>query len=133
MKSAKLFLLAILAVAFCVVAPTACASTGSAVVGHSAAVWLSQCAGSTPLSFQWFKNGSAIPGATGVALPSSITLQSGQTLVPNSVYYIPTISATDAGVYTCVVTNSAGSTTSDTATLTVVVAPSGAITATWSN
>ncbi|MEW6302216.1 MAG: immunoglobulin domain-containing protein [Verrucomicrobiota bacterium] len=57
--------------------------------------------GSTPLSYQWRKNGANISGATG----SSFTLNN--------------VSASDAADYTVVVSNSAGSATSTVATLTV--------------
>jgi hypothetical protein len=52
--------------------------------------------GSTPLSYQWRRNGSNIAGAT------------------SSCY-----TATQAGSYDCVVSNSCGSDTSDDAVLTV--------------
>ena len=120
--------------------PAGCqASTGSAVVGHSAAVFISQCSGTTSgASFQWYKNGTAIPGATVTVLPAAAIAylnqnSPGWTIVGNSAYVIATVAASDQGAYTCVVTNAAGNTTSDTATLNVVVAPSGATTATWSN
>ena len=54
-----------------------------------------------PLSYQWFKNDVEIVGATG------------------NTYIIQTSTLTDAGNYHAVVTNIVGSTTSDTATLTV--------------
>ena len=71
-----------------------------------------EVAGSKPLSCQWLKNGLPIPGAT------------QQTLV------IPNIKTADAGDYHAVITNLAGSTTSNIATLTVpeqLVAPKKAI------
>jgi arabinogalactan endo-1,4-beta-galactosidase len=52
-------------------------------------------------TFQWNLNGSPVPGATDATL-----LKSG-------------VTAADAGSYTCVVTNSGGSATSDAATLAV--------------
>ncbi|OIR03999.1 endoglucanase C precursor [mine drainage metagenome] len=52
-------------------------------------------------TYQWRKDGVAIPGAT------------------DSTYSIDTVSASDAGTYDVVVSNSAGSTTSTGATLTV--------------
>ena len=134
MKNLKLILLAGFFAVIATFAPSACASSANAVVGHSAACWISSVSGSTSgMTFQWYKNGAIIPGATGVALPATIPLPSGATIVGNSAYVITTISATDAGVYTCVVSNAVGSTTSYGATLVVVVAPSGAVTATWAN
>ena len=57
--------------------------------------------GSATLTYQWSKNGSPISGAT------------------YSTYSISSTSTSDAGSYTVVVTNSAGSVTSSAATLTV--------------
>jgi len=48
--------------------------------------------------------------------------------IANSAYTIASVSAGDAGVYTVVATNNAGSATSDTATLTINSAPNGAVT-----
>jgi hypothetical protein len=59
-----------------------------------------------PLSYQWFKDGTALGGAT------------------NNVYSIANVSTNDAGNYSVRVTNLAGSTTSQVATLTVLVPPS---------
>jgi pectate lyase len=59
--------------------------------------------GSAPLSYQWFKNSSPIPGAT------SLTLNLGS------------VQTDAAGNYTVLVSNSAGSVTSDPATLVVNV------------
>jgi hypothetical protein len=57
--------------------------------------------GENPLSYQWRKDGTAIPGAT-------------------SSYYGPQVSnASDAGAYTVVITNRNGTVTSATATLTI--------------
>ena len=62
--------------------------------------------GDTPLSYQWWFNGTAIGGATA----SSFTL--------------PSATAASAGDYGAVITNSYGSVTSMVATLTVLVPPS---------
>lgn len=62
----------------------------------------------TPLSYQWKHNGTDLSGAT------SATLN------------LTNVSAADAGDYTVVVTNDAGSTTSTAATLVVNVAPASA-------
>jgi hypothetical protein len=62
--------------------------------------------GSAPLSYQWDFNGSPISGATAAA------------------YTISSAQSSNAGSYTCTVTNSAGSVTSSPATLTVGAAPS---------
>ncbi|WP_290867991.1 DUF3500 domain-containing protein [Aquabacterium sp.] len=63
-------------------------------------------ASGSDLAFQWRKDGSAISGATG----SSYTLSS--------------VSSSDAGSYTVVVSNTAGSVTSDAATLSVTTTTS---------
>jgi hypothetical protein len=63
---------------------------------------------STP-TYQWRKGAVAISGAT------------------NAIYRIATVSEADVGVYSVVVTNSAGATTSNDATLDLMVAPSVAV------
>jgi hypothetical protein len=63
-------------------------------------------AGTAPLSYQWMKNGTAISGATSAS------------------YTTPTTTISDSGsLFTVVVSNSAGSVTSNTATLTVNSTP----------
>lgn len=62
--------------------------------------------GSTPLAFQWRKDGASLPGGTGATLS------------------IPSAQPGDAGSYSVVVSNGAGSATSAAATLTVNVPPS---------
>ncbi len=61
--------------------------------------------GSTPLTYQWNFNGSAIPGAT------------------NTSFSIATASVADAGSYTVTVANECGSVTSSAADLTVRTPP----------
>jgi hypothetical protein len=75
-------------------------STGTAIVGQSITFAVS-ADGTTPFSYQWFKNGAMIAGATGAT------------------YSISGVQATDAGDYYASVSNSAGSATSDTATILV--------------
>jgi hypothetical protein len=62
--------------------------------------------GSAPLSYQWRKGGQNIANATGTT------------------YTIPSVQSGDAANYDVVVSNSAGSATSNPASLTVVVPPS---------
>jgi len=63
--------------------------------------------GTSPLSYQWNRNGAVISGAT------------------SSTYTTPATSVSDNGTqFTVTITNSAGTTTSNTATLTVSTAPS---------
>ena len=70
-----------------------------------AAILIVSATGTAPLSYQWRKNGSDIAGAT------------------NSGYIISPVATGDVGSYACVVTNSCGSATSNTAILTVNTAP----------
>jgi len=86
-----------------------CASTGNAVVGHSAVAWVTSVDGTAPFTFQGYKNGTVIAGATGTALPP--TNFPRQRSSENSAYVITTVAATMLVSYTCVVTNAAGSTT----------------------
>ncbi|QAA77060.1 MAG: hypothetical protein BIP78_1294 [Candidatus Bipolaricaulis sibiricus] len=62
-------------------------------------------AGTAPLSYQWRKDGTNIPGAT------------------NATYTISSVTTGSAGNYTVVVTNKAGTVTSTAASLTVNVPP----------
>src|SRR3954468_1701301 len=55
--------------------------------------------GTAPFSYQWYKNGSAISGAT------------------SSAYTLSSVATVDAGTYQAKVANSAGSTMSDQAIL----------------
>lgn len=66
-----------------------------------AVVFFVVAAGSPSPTYQWRKNGTALSGQTG----SSLTLSN--------------LNSTDAGTYTCVATNTFGSVTSNSATLTV--------------
>ena len=79
-------------------------SASSVAVG-SAASFSVVADGTAPLSYQWRKDGVAISGAT------------------SSTYTIASTKTTDAGSYTVVVTNSAGSVTSSAATLTLSALP----------
>jgi hypothetical protein len=72
----------------------------SVTVGGTASFSVS-VSGSSPFSYQWKKNGSNVSGAT------------------SSIYSISNAQTSHAGSYSVVVTNSAGSATSNAATLTV--------------
>jgi hypothetical protein len=85
-----------------VVKPSITTQPKSQTVNEGSSVTFSVVAtGTTPLTYQWKKNGSNISGAT----KSSYTISSTKT--------------SDAGSYTVTVSNSAGSVTSSAATLTV--------------
>jgi hypothetical protein len=88
----------IIAVLF--VTDSAQASTGTVVVGQSVTFSVT-ASGTAPFTYQWYGNSAAITGATAAT------------------YSIGSVQATDAGSYYATVSNSAGSTTSDTATLVV--------------
>ncbi|HWS87967.1 MAG TPA: immunoglobulin domain-containing protein [Pyrinomonadaceae bacterium] len=75
-------------------------ATQTVVTGGSALFGVI-AAGTAPLSYQWYKDGSLIPGAT----TSSLSLSNVQ--------------ETDEGGYSVVVSNAAGTAASNTATLTV--------------
>lgn len=83
-------------------APTIGTQPSSQSVSTGASVSFSVVAsGSGTLSYQWYKDSSAISGATSTS------------------YSISSVATSDAGDYTVVVSNSAGSVTSSAATLTV--------------
>jgi hypothetical protein len=87
--------------------PTISAQPQSLTVSNGAAVSFTAGAnGSAPLSYQWHKGATALPGAT------------------SSSYSIAAASTNDAATYSVVITNAAGSITSAVATLTVLVPPS---------
>ncbi len=80
------------------------ARAATATVAAGQAFTLSVTAsGTAPFSYQWFKDGVVLTGATA----SSYAVSSAQT--------------SNAGVYSSVVSNSAGSATSDSATVTLMV------------
>jgi Abnormal spindle-like microcephaly-assoc'd, ASPM-SPD-2-Hydin/Immunoglobulin domain/Immunoglobulin I-set domain len=82
------------------------------IVAGQTATFSVTASGTAPLSYQWRKNGAAIGGAT------------------SSSYTTPVESTSDNGAqFTVVVSNSVGSVTSNTATLTVNAATPGALTA----
>ena len=74
------------------------------ITGASASFSVS-ATGTSPLAYQWKKNGTDISGAT------------------SSTYKIAATSLTDSAVFTVVVSNGAGTATSSNATLTVTAAP----------
>lgn len=97
---------AALTVSVPVIAPVLTSQPASQSVGVGASVTFSVTAsGTSPLGYQWQKNGAAIPGATS----ASFTLPGAQTA--------------DSGNYTVIVANPAGSVTSATAVLAVASLP----------
>jgi hypothetical protein len=81
------------------------------VTAGSAVSFSVTASGTAPLSFQWRKDGTAITGATAASLS------------------LAAVTAGDAGSYSVVVTNSAGSATSAAALLTVQTASTGTLAA----
>lgn len=79
------------------------------IAAGSAVTFTAAASGSPTPTFQWKKDGVDISGAT------------------NSSYAIASTAGADAGSYTVVATNTAGTATSNPATLTVIIAPSNAI------
>ncbi|MEY3229914.1 MAG: hypothetical protein RL689_1, partial [Planctomycetota bacterium] len=73
--------------------------------GGGAASFTVVAGGSGSLTYQWRRDGVNIPDATAAT------------------YDIPAVTSTDVGVYDCIVSNSCGSTTSTTASLSVSVPP----------
>lgn len=82
-------------------APAIAAQPVSLTVAQGNTASFSVTATGTNLTYQWRKNGAVVSGATGQS------------------YSISSVQAADAGSYTVVVSNSAGSATSSAATLTV--------------
>jgi len=78
---------------------------GQTVTSGGSVIFIASASGTPSPTFQWKKDGSAISGATDAS------------------YSISGVAAGNAGSYTVVATNSAGSVTSNTATLTVTPAP----------
>lgn len=88
-------------------APAITAQPSSVTVqAGGSATFTVAASGSAPLSYQWNFNGSPISGATAAS------------------YGIGSAQSSNAGTYTCTVTNSAGSATAGPATLTVTAASS---------
>ncbi len=92
-------------------APTITTQPASQSVSVGAAAALTVAAtGTTPMSYQWSKDGVAIAGATATT------------------YSIASVTSASAGNYTVVVTNAYGSATSNSATLTAVTGPTAWLT-----
>ncbi len=81
-------------------------SSSTSVCKNSNASMSVTATGTGPLTYQWYKTGSAISGAT------------------NNFYTINSVDTSDAKTYYCVVTNSCGTATSTNIQLTVNVSPS---------
>lgn len=78
--------------------------SASAAVGSYVSFSI-QVTGSTPLSYQWYFNGTPLQGAISTS------------------YYLSSVTAAHAGSYTCRISNPAGETFSDPATLSVLAEP----------
>ena len=93
---------AMLTVTAAVVAPTITSHPqGQSVNAGASVAFTVTASGTTPFTYQWRKDGSNLAGAT------------------NSTFTLGNVQAAEAGIYTVVVGNSAGSTTSNLAVLTV--------------
>jgi len=103
---------AVLTVSPAPVAPTITSQpVGQTITAGQTATFSVRASGTAPLSYQWAKNGSAISGATSAS------------------YTTPAENTSDNGAqFSVVVRNSAGSVTSNAATLTVNAATPGALT-----
>lgn len=83
------------------------------VTAGQTATFTVSATGDTPLSYQWKKDGNILTDGGNISGATEATLT------------ITNAQASDAGNYTCYVSNGAGDTTSDAATLTVNTAPPG--------
>ena len=93
-----------LLVLFVAIVLPAYASTGKATLGQVVDISVT-ADGTQPLSYQWYKEGTLIPGATSATLT------------------IPKADRNSAGNYSCYVSNDAGGIGSDAAVLTVTGLP----------
>ena len=80
--------------------------SGASACPLTAVAFSTSASGSGPFSYQWRKNGAAIPGATGAT------------------FTIASVAAGDAGSYDAVVTGACGSLTTGSAALVVLTPPS---------
>jgi len=97
---------ATLTVTAAIIAPTITTQpSATSVTAGTAARFTVAASGTAPLTYVWRKDGTAITGPT-----------------PSGTHLIAFVAPGDAGSYTVVVTNSAGSATSNAATLTVTTA-----------
>lgn len=91
-----------------VTTPVITTQPSSVSVGSGSVASFTVVATGTSLSYQWYKDGAAISGAT------------------SATYSISAATSSNAGAYTVVVTNTAGSVTSSSATLTIASTTVGA-------
>lgn len=80
------------------------AATASVDIGQTFTISVTN-KGTPPFTYQWYKDGAPIQGAT------------------KSTYSASNVSAVDAGNYTVKIVNKAGETLSDTAAITIIVKP----------
>ena len=86
----------------------------TAILGNNATFTVT-AQGTAPLSYQWRRNGTPIPGATN-SDPPAFNLQ-------RSTLNLPNVQPSDAGLYTVTITNTLGTITSLNASLTVYTPP----------
>lgn len=89
------------------------AAVADQAVGSSVTFSVTIASGSQPFTYQWRKAPSAL--AVPVPIPGATSAS----------YTIPAVAVSDAGVYSVVVTNKAGSGTSDNGTFTITAPPNG--------
>ncbi len=99
MKSLILFL------SFLAISCVSRASEATANVGQEVTISVT-ADGTQPFFYQWLKGGFALGGAA-----------------QSSTYVLKNVQVADAGAYSCRISNSAGQTISDTATVTVIAPP----------
>lgn len=111
MKLSLLFITIVLVLAFpCLAQPTITNQPQSQIAVAACGEYFFQvgAVGSSPLSYQWYKDG--------VALSDSDLLGGSK----SSILYFPSVFASDAGSYSVVVSNASGTVTSSNAVLTVL-------------
>ena len=109
-----------------------------AILPGGAPTFTVQAAGDAPLAFQWYYNGTPLPGATN-SEPVTTNLFDSQLSTPRlSTLTLQNAQPTDAGLYTVRITNALGSVSSAAATLAIqqpptITSPPASLTLTQGN
>jgi hypothetical protein len=104
-KFMKNLILILCIVSIGLIGPDVLADTSASPVPGKQVTFTVTNDGTAPFTYQWKKNGTDIPGATGQS------------------FVITSIKAVDAGIYTVQITNNAGTVLSDRASISVAVTP----------